>query len=86
MIKMADKLLAIYDGWKNDLVGLEGEKLELARDRALKCSTCAFNVNNVCSSAVCDIINGEKICGCGCNTSKKTKSFKGGNKCPKNLW
>lgn len=85
-MRQIDKLLAIYDGYKNFFLGVSEDRVEEVKARALKCSSCAFNVDNICSKKVCDIIEGEKICGCGCDVRVKIKSFKGKNQCPKGLW
>lgn len=70
---LLNKIRAIYDGWKNDLIGVPDEHKPEAERRALICAECPNNIDNKCEL-------------CGCPLSKKTKSFKGENQCPENRW
>lgn len=73
------KFKAIVDGWKHVLLPftMTIEQERIAKQRAEICSTCPINVANICSKT-----KG----GCGCPLVSKTKSFEGGNDCPKEKW
>lgn len=64
------KLQEILNGWKN-VIWEKPEIEKLAMDRALVCSNCFYNVNNICTS-------------CGCPLIAKTRSEY--SKCPLNKW
>lgn len=76
--------MQIIEGWKN--VIWENPQVELvAKERASICSTCDFNVDNVCSSEKTGFtIHNNPVNGCGCPLIAKTRSMS--TSCPKGLW
>ena len=65
-----NKLKEIYQGWKN-LVWKDPEIEKIAKERALICARCPFNVDNKCNK-------------CGCYLPAKTRSIN--SKCPDGKW
>jgi rRNA maturation endonuclease Nob1 len=64
------KLQEILNGWKN-VIWEKSEIEKLAMNRAVICSSCDKNVDNVCQS-------------CGCPLIAKTRSEY--SKCPEGKW
>lgn len=64
------KLKEILNGWTN-VIWEKPEVEKMAMDRAIVCSTCDKNVNNICNS-------------CGCPLIAKTRSEY--STCPEGKW
>ncbi len=78
------KIFYIIQGYFNHILYTMGLKDKPSwKKKLIICRRCPTNIKGICSKDICITINGDLVCGCGCNILQKVKS---GSPCPKKYW